>query len=86
MIDAMMAIVSMTPTQSPSNNDDVFHAPTPEETFAIPDTSSGLTLATHVAEWLPVLAGVAVGVVLGVVATLIVIRVRRRHRFGVDHS
>jgi hypothetical protein len=85
MIDAMMLIVAMQPTQPPSDGD-VFYAPTPDVTFTVPGASSSLTLSDHLSWWLPILAGVAIGVVLGVVATLTVMRLRRRHRLDEYHS
>jgi ABC-type branched-subunit amino acid transport system permease subunit len=85
MIDAMMRIVTMQPTRPPSDGD-VFYAPTPDEVFAIPGASSGPASFGHLSEWLPILAGVAVGVVLGAVIALIIIRVRRRRRLGDNRS
>ncbi|MEU7747131.1 hypothetical protein [Nonomuraea sp. NPDC049158] len=70
MINAIMGIV--TPTPGALQDGDFFKAPVPDEFFPIN------SLDGQVVAWLPVLAGVAAGVVLGVVTTLIILRVRRK--------
>jgi hypothetical protein len=79
----------MTSTPGPLQDGDSFKAPVPEEFFPIKSYLDSLdepTFAEQVVAWLPVLAGVAAGVVIGVVATLIVLRRRRRRSPLVDVS
>ncbi|MEV6034068.1 hypothetical protein AB0L65_23145 [Nonomuraea sp. NPDC052116] len=76
--------MTVTPTPNPLPDGDVFKAPVPDETFSefkrYVDLLNEPTLADQVVAWLPVIAGVAVGILIGVAATLIITR-KRRKRF-----
>ncbi|MEV4165610.1 hypothetical protein [Nonomuraea dietziae] len=64
-------------TPSPPPNGDEFLAPTPTETFTLPSTSG------VVIEWVPwpiYLGCVAAGVIIGVLATLVILRMKRRRK------
>ncbi|GAA3170611.1 hypothetical protein GCM10020001_116340 [Nonomuraea salmonea] len=70
----------MTPTPGALQDGDSYGAAVPEELFPLPpsvDPADDPTFAVRLVEWLPVLAGVAIGVVIGVAATFIVLRARR---------
>ncbi|MEV4577591.1 DUF2613 family protein [Nonomuraea jabiensis] len=72
----------MTPTPNPLQDGDVFNAPVPDENFpalkSYVDQWNEPTFADQLVAWLPVIAGVLVGILIGVAATLIITRARRR--------
>ncbi|MGW6501520.1 DUF2613 family protein [Nonomuraea angiospora] len=80
----------MTPTLNPFQDGDVFKAPVPDENFSgfqeFVDQWNEPTLADQVMAWLPVIAGVVVGILIGVAATLIITRTRRGKRSAPSRS
>lgn len=79
MIIAVLDMV--TPTPGALQDGDLFKAPVPNEFFDLKPYAESLqepTFTEQVMAWLPVLTGIAAGFGLGVVATLIIVRIRRR--------
>lgn len=73
----------VTPTPGTPQDSDLFEAPAPDEFFSVKSYVDSLdepTFTEQVVALLPVFAGIAAGVVLGIAATLIVLRVRQRRK------